>query len=194
MITACHNCSYNGAGAKLDALVRSLPVESDHKLAGALEHVRKCLLKRCSSCKRTNQDDIRIAKTPKNERPELTVQATKPAEPEQITALPADVEDTLRSLLCTICGFDMLDALLLLHVAKGGTPGNFGRIIKQLTAEAATYGDQIGRATAKAKWVAICKKFEPFAAMRSWGIGHGGRTANPDDDDEPSYTQGTLFE
>ncbi len=145
--------------------------------------------KHCETCRRVSQDDIRIAHSPHN-RSEL--QATTIHEPsEQATALPPDVEDTLRRLLCTITGFKTLDILLLVHIAKGGTPSNFGRAVNALMAEARTYGPEIGRATAMAKWKAIVKRFAPFRALRSWGIGHGGRMKT--ETDEPKLQQGELW-
>ncbi len=145
--------------------------------------------KHCETCRRVSQDDIRIAHSPHN-RSEL--QATTIRQPsQQATALPEDVEDTLRRLLCTITELKTLDILLLVHIAKGGTPGTFGRSLNALIAEAKTYGDEIGRATAMAKWKAIVKKFAPFRALRSWGIGHGGRVKT--EKDAPKYKQAELW-
>lgn len=155
----------------------------------ACHSCRKGVGKHCEACRRVSQDDIRISHSPHN-RSEL--QATKIQQPsEQATALPEDVEDTLRRLLCTITGFKTLDIVLLIHIAKGGTPGNFGRALNELIAEAKTYGSEISRATAMAKWKAIVRKFAPFRALRSWGIGHGGRVKLSTD--APKYKQGELW-
>ena len=189
MITACHNCEYNRRGAMLEALLPGRPKNA--KVATAKETLARFFLSQCKNCKRgTQHDDIRIQHSPHN-RDELTRSTIQPpAEP--CTALPESVEDTLRRLLCTITGLDLLDALLLLHVAKGGTPGNFGRTLNAALKEAGTYGEAMSRATSKAKWDAMCRKFAPFKALRSWGIGHGGRTAEDRDDDEPTYQQAEM--
>lgn len=194
MITACHSCEFNGKGLQLEALI---PAGTTNKDAlAAKDALARYFASRCVNCKRVQQDDIRIEKAPKNERPDLTADRnTAAATSAPCTELPEAVEDTLRRLLNTITGLDPLDAMLLLYVAKGGTPGTFGRFLNKTFDEARLYGPSIGRATAKAKWTAICKKFGPFAALRSWGIGHGGRT--PDeidgtDETEETYSQGEL--
>lgn len=192
MITACHNCEFNGKGLQLEALI---PEGTTDKAAlAAKDALAQYFAARCVNCKRVSQDDIRIEKTPKNERPDLTAdrsQTTASSLP--CTDLPEAVEDTLRRLLITITGLDPLDAMLLFYVAKDGTPGTFGRFLNKTFDEARMYGPSIGRATAKAKWTAICRKFAPFSALRSWGIGHGGREPDHcDDEEEPTLTQGEL--
>lgn len=144
--------------------------------------------RRCLKCKRIEQDDIRIQHTPHN-RDELTVShIQQPSTP--ATRLPEDVEDILRRLLCTVTALAPLDALLVLHVAQGGTPSTFGSYINRFKAQCNGYGAEISRATAKAKWESICKRFSPFAALRSWGIGHGGRLAS--NQQPPKFKQDTL--
>lgn len=196
MITACHSCEFNGKGLQLEALIPN--GTTDRAALEAKEALARFFAARCVNCKRCSQDDIRIEKTPKNECPELTVDRNGDNAPSApCTDLPEAVEDTLRRLLITITGLDPLDAMLLFYVARGGTPGTFGRFLNKTFDEARLYGPSIGRATAKAKWTAICKKFAPFSALRSWGVGHGGREAGEDgdidDENEPKYTQGDLF-
>lgn len=173
----------------LEAMIPGRPKNA--KVATAKETLARFFLSQCKNCKRgTKHDDIRIQHSPHN-RDELTRSTIQPpAEP--CTALPEAVEDTLRRLLKTITALDPFDVLLLLHICNGGTPGTFGPYLRAALAEYASYGESMSRATAKAKWEAMCRKFAPFKALRSWGIGHGGRTAEDDDDDQPSYQQAEM--
>ena len=156
----------------------------------ACHNCKKGPSKACVACKRVSQDDIRIQHTPHN-RSEL--QAAQIQQPRgNVTALPEDVEDILLRLLCTVTALDPVDALLLLHVAKGGTPNTFADTLKAIDRELKTYGKRISRATAQAKWNAVISKFAPFAALRSWGIGHGGRKARKRVKAEPRRVQATF--
>lgn len=189
MITACHNCEYNRRGAMLEAMLPGRPKNA--KVATAKETLARFFLSQCKNCKRgTQHDDIRIQHSPHN-RDELTRSTIQPPA-EQCTNLPKSVENTLRIMFNTITGLDPLDAMLLLHVAKGGTTGSFGEKLNLAIKEAETYGESISRATAKAKWDAMCKKYPPFKALRSWALGHGGRNASDHDPDQPSYQQAEM--
>lgn len=130
----------------------------------------------CIQCKRIAQDDIRIEHAPHN-RDELTAATLQPQSPPRPLAnLPAEAEDALRQAVMALTDLDPLDALLLLHVAKGGTPSSFGKTLLSVIVKAERYtGDGMSRATASYRWRSICDTFAPFAALRQWPKGHGGR-------------------
>lgn len=194
MITACHSCEYNGKGLMLEELLPAGKT-TDRDALKAKDALLRYFSARCINCKRANQDDIRIEKSPHNVRPDLN-QAVKQEPSEQATTLPAEAEDTLRRMLMTITALDPLDALMLLHVAKGGTPSTFGRFVNRVSDKARLYGPSITRMTARAKWLAICKTFAPFAKLRQWTEGHAARDAAnyTGDEDEPEPIQGDLFD
>lgn len=191
MITACHNCQFDGKGRLLEEL---LPNETttDTAAIAAKDVLLRYFSARCVNCKRTNQDDIRIEKAPHNVRPELTTAIKDHAQSEQATRLSPQAEDTLRRLVMTITALDPLDALMLFHVAKGGTFSTFGRFVNRVFDEARLYGPSITRMTARAKWLAICKTFAPFATLRQWTEGHAARddaNATPDADKESTQLE-----
>lgn len=190
-VTACHCCEFDGKGAIIEAFFT--PSMLKHKgMRKAKGDILAYLSTHCTNCRRTSQDDIRIKKSPKNVRPDLTV-STSTAGSAPCTDLPESVENTLRTLLKTVTSMDALDVLLILHVCEGGAPNTFGPWLNREFEVARTYGAVLSRATAKAKWDAICKKFAPFNKLRSWGIGHGGRKSLHDDDVETEHlTQGEL--
>lgn len=189
MITACHSCEYNGKGLLLEELLPAGKT-TDRDALKAKDVLLRYFSARCISCKRTNQDDIRIEKSPHNVRPDLK-QAVKQEPSEQATNLPEEIENTLRRILMTITALDPLDALMLLHVANGGTPTTFGRFVNRVFDEARLYGPSITRMTARAKWLAICKTFAPFAKLRQWAEGHAAKNLAiyPGDEDAPEMTQ-----
>jgi len=102
MITACHSCELNG---KQDP--------------------------RCLNCRRVNQDDIRIAKTP-HTRSEM-VAAQPQAEPYgYCTKLPHEVEDTLRQAMASFWGLDPIELLCVQHIMRGQRLSAFGNTLRKI--------------------------------------------------------------
>lgn len=151
----------------------------------------------CVRCKRVDQDDIRIRRSPHN-RSELQAAAVLPPG-EQATTLPADIEDALRRFLFDLFDLNPLQLLLLRHVKHGGTPNSFGRAFAAFIKGTITYGDRaqkarwertvaeigahVSRATAWAIWDGMVKAHPLLAVFRIWDKGHGGRQAADGDDD-----------
>jgi len=145
----------------------------------------------CWRCRRISQDDIRIERTPKNERPDLTIERAAPADagrdPAQATTLPPTVEDTLRRLLATVASLPEMGILHLVHVARR-SPEPFAVFLANFAAEMLTYakgqdGAKYARSMLKAAWDSIITQNATFAVLRAWPTGHGGRKANDDDAD-----------
>ena len=95
-------------------------------------------------------------------------------------ALPEAVEERLRMLLHTVTGLDTLDALLLFHVANGGTCGTFGAYLLRIVEAVRSFnpGRDGFRATAHIRWQRLKDRFAPFAALQSWKpVGSGAKVA-----------------
>lgn len=163
--------------------------------------------KHCAQCRRVDQDDIRIQHSPHN-RAELQPAAIHPAS-EQVTTLPADIEDTLRRFLFDLFDLNPLQLMLLRHVKQDGTPTTFGRAFSSFLKSSIIYGkrnhrdrwnrtcDEIGawisRATAWAIWDGMVKKQPLLAIFQTWDKGHGSRKTTGDAyESDPRQTQGEF--
>lgn len=117
---------------------------------------------------------------------------------QQVTALPADQEELLAELFRRLVSMDTLDALLMLHVANGGTPKSFGPYLERVRAQiqAARPLRDNYRATAWAKFRALVRRFKPFikGRLHAWDDGHGGAIRRERVAAEREAAQGDLFE
>ncbi len=145
----------------------------------------------CATCRRVDQDDIRIQHSPHN-KAEFQASSIQAASG-QATALPDEIEDTLRRFLFDLFDLNPTQYLLLRHVIQGGTPSTFGRTFAAFLKSSIIYGkrrhrarwertcDEIGawisRATAWAIWNEMVKKFPLLSIFQTWDKGHGGRQA-----------------
>jgi hypothetical protein len=139
----------------------------------------------CAECKRVDQDDLRIAHSPHDERPELG--RWTPQQPsERATALPEDVEDALRRFVFDLFDLSPVHLLLLRHVRHGGTPCTFGMMLQATVMSLAKYGDrsrsrewcetvdailgEVSRQTASAMWNRICERLPYFRHFQTWPV------------------------
>jgi hypothetical protein len=141
----------------------------------------------CITCKRIDQDDIRIKREPKNVNPELG-EATYTPDPaaaidggddarQGATTLPADDEDTLRRFLATVTGLDALAFLAALHFARRGRSRNLAQAVRDFAADVRAYNASargMSRATIWAKWESLVAKIPALAVLRSWAKREAG--------------------
>lgn len=141
----------------------------------------------CITCKRIDQDDIRIRREPKNRNPDLGTATNMPDPAAAIdgdddarqgaTTLPADDEDALRRFLATVTGLDALAFLAALHLARRGRSRTIADALRTLTAQMNTRcrDEQVaryGRAAILAKYKTITRKIPELAVIRRWEEGH----------------------
>ena len=116
----------------------------------------------------------------------------------QVTALPADQEERLAELMRRWVGLSTIDALLLLHVANGGTTNTFGAYLLRVreTLAGIDPARPSYRATAWAKFKSIIRRFRPFihGRLQAWDDGHGGAIRRERVAAEHEARQGDLFE
>lgn len=109
----------------------------------------------CLTCRRVEQDDIRIAHSPHN-RDELTASAPS-AGSGQCTDLPGETEDRFRQSLMALFDLSPIELLLVQHVMRGRTFASFGDVLGKVADKAAKYRGS-PRAQAKAMSLAIRRK------------------------------------
>ena len=134
----------------------------------------------CITCRRINQDDIRIKRNPHNINPELTKELTTSAdagkEPELATPINPNAEDVLRLMLATFAALSPLELLLVIHSAtRRAYP--FEEYLRTFVDKIQQYenddsGRMFSRATLKAAWESIAAKNPAFAVLRSWKYGN----------------------
>ncbi len=114
-----------------------------------------------------------------------------------ISPLPPDVEERVVAIFREWCSLDSLDALLMLHVANGGTPASFGAYLSRVW-------DAIDRdrplrhshrATVWARFKSLVRRFAPFlrGRLHAWSDGHGGAIRRERIASENNLMQGDLF-
>lgn len=101
-ISACHDCKWNGAGSP-----------------------------RCIKCKRVNQDDIRIRKTPHARSEMIGANPTPQDPPTTCTPLSEENEQKLRIAMATLFGLDPIQLLLVQHIMRGGRLSEFGDTLRK---------------------------------------------------------------
>lgn len=145
----------------------------------------------CLTCKRIDQDDIRIEREPKNVNPELgeasytpdpaaAIDGYEPPPAKTATGLPEGDEDALRLFLATVTSLDALAFLAALHFARRGRSRNLAQAVRDFAADVRAYKASargMRRATIQAKWETLVAKIPALAVLRSWAKGHGGRKA-----------------
>lgn len=115
----------------------------------------------CATCRRVDQDDIRIAHTP-HSRAELV--ALTPQEAASATGLPPDVEDTLRQALIGLFDLDPIELLLVQHIVRRHNLSTFGQVMAKVAARICRYrGSE--KAQAHAMKEAIARKWAPLRAI-----------------------------
>lgn len=169
MIRSCHACRFDGGGALLERL---LPVgRLPPNVVKAKSDILRYLSSKCQNCRIVDHDDISIKRSPHNVRHDLTRQIVA-SQPQPVTRLDEDSEDALRMMLATVTSLDPLCALLLFHVARGGTCSNFGGFLANVVRSSRSYGAKVSRMTARSWWLRICEAFRPFARLSQWAEGH----------------------
>lgn len=169
MITACHNCELNGKGDP-----------------------------RCINCKRVNQDDIRIKRSP-HAKSEF-VAAVEDRDPDcpdpgqPCTNLPADIEDTLRKAMSSFWSLDPIQLLCVQHIMQGKKLSAFGETLRAVHEKIRKYrGSE--RAQAGMMRDAIAKRIPFIAPIINTHLKADGRVDEHDGVvsllDEPA---GDLFE
>ena len=145
----------------------------------------------CITCKRIDQDDIRIKREPKNVNPELgeatytpdpaaAIDGYEPPPAKTATGLPEGDEDALCRFLATVTSLDALSFLAALHFARRGRSRNLARAVRDFAADVRAYKASargMRRATIQAKWETLVAKIPALAVLRTWAQGHGGRKA-----------------
>lgn len=175
MIRSCHACRFNGGGVAIERLLPNGKLPTG--VARAKSVVLRYLSAKCQSCKKVAHDDLSIKRSPHNVRKDLTRQTVvSPSRP--VTRLDENSENALRMMLATVTSLDPLCALLLFHVARGGTCANFGGFLDDVICSARSYGAKVSRMTARSWWLRVCEVFSPFARLSQWAEGHapGRRT------------------
>lgn len=116
----------------------------------------------------------------------------------QVTALPPEVEERTAELYRRWCGLGTIDALLVLHVANGGTCASFGAYLGRVARdiERAEPARDAFRATAWAKFQRIVRTFAPFlkGRLHAWDDGHGGAVRREREEAEREAMQPDLFD
>ena len=136
MITACHNCAFNGLGGLFSSFADRLPNGAPSTVKTNVERIRRYLLAKCRNCRRASQDDIRIQKTPHAKSEYMTVTpATQGGRCERkiagtITPLDADNEGRLRLGMATLFGLSPIQLLLVQHLMRGGRLAKFGDTLR----------------------------------------------------------------
>ena len=140
---------------------------------------KKRTLANCAQCRRIDFDDIEIRTSPHTVA-ELVAARTggDAARPTRFTRLPAFAEDALRGLFAAAAALEPIDALLLLHVANGGTFAGFGRAVDALADRLGRFARSGGmsRQLAQIRWENLTRRFAPFAALRKRAQKHKGGT------------------
>ena len=144
----------------------------------------------CITCKRIDQDDIRIKREPKNVNPELGEATYTPYTAAAIdggddarqgaTTLPEDDEDALRRFLSSVTSLDALSFLAALHFARRGRSRNLAQAVRDFAADVRAYktsASGMSRATIQMKWKSLVAKIPALSVFRSWAHQHGGRKA-----------------
>ena len=135
----------------------------------------------CASCKRVNQDDIRIRHAPHNRdayTPAVTIRSPKS------TPLPDEAEDKFRRFIYGLRDLTIMQWRLLYHVWHGGSPSTFGAMVTDVIKRTGLYGDRerraeweaavgaigphVSRQTASLIWNRLCNKFEVFRHFQTW--------------------------
>jgi len=119
----------------------------------------------CLRCKRISQDDIRIKKTPKNIRPDLTVTHST-AGSAKVTDLPDETENKLRQLICAFVDLDQLEVVSALHLARRGTARTLPGAIAKYAEGVRRY--KMNRATFFEKQKAMSALLPPLATTKLW--------------------------
>ena len=89
-----------------------------------------------------------------------------------VTALDAETEDTLRSVVCTYFGLRPIEVLLCHHLANGGNLSSFGRYIESVRADMGKY-KHLDKRNAWSMFKRIGKVFGPFRTLAGGLIGRG---------------------
>lgn len=145
----------------------------------------------CLTCKRIDQDDIRIKREPKNINPELgeatytpdpaaAIDGYEPPPANTATGLSEGDEDALRRFLATVTGLDALAFLAALHFARRGRSRNLAQAVRDFAADVRAYKASargMSRATIQKKWKTLVAMIPALAVFRTWAKGHGGRKA-----------------
>lgn len=91
-----------------------------------------------------------------------------------VTALPADVEDTLRRVTASFFGLRQVEVNLLWHLANGGTLATFGDRMGRFSAELGRYRS-LDRRSAWSFLRRAGEAFGPFRALAGGVFGKAGR-------------------
>jgi len=154
---------------------------------------------RCLTCKRIGQDDIRIERSPKNERPELTREIAPPNPgadpPPAVPSIEPQTEDTLRKFLATVTELTPLQFLSVVFTATRRP--NFQEFLRQFAEEIATYdsdesGRRFSRAGVHAALSSIFGRTPALATLRTWKKGHGGGGRKARDEGNPDGDPGEI--
>ncbi len=142
----------------------------------------------CIACNAVTADDIAIRKKPHLPSEELAVAPT-PDDSQAEDDMPADILDRLKLAIYAITELSPIDALLLHHIAKGGTPTNFDASVQAVVQSLRDCGGKLRRATVHARWKRIINRFAPFASLAGWQSGHAGGGRKP----SSKWEQADLF-
>jgi len=89
-----------------------------------------------------------------------------------VTALPTDVEDTLRRMTSTFFGLRLIEVALLWHLANGGNLANFSDVMTRFRADLDRY-KHLDKRNAWSIFKHIGHVFAPFRAIAGGLIGKG---------------------
>lgn len=93
-----------------------------------------------------------------------------------VTALPLEIEDTLREMFSTFTGLDPISQLLLTHLARGGNLADFHEHLRKVTGQMQkiiNQRQQVVKTFAWTRFKGVAKAFKPFAAIAGGLIGKG---------------------
>lgn len=156
-VVACHSCAFDRLVADFVTFSGNLPTKcvkietkrgkkpvnviQNAKVRSAVEVIHRYLAKRCETCRRTPQDDIRIKKSPhvKGDMARTdcdtteTIEAAagpRSAERSCATPLPPDVEDTLRRAMANFWALSPVQLLCVQHLMQGKKLSEFGATLR----------------------------------------------------------------
>lgn len=134
----------------------------------ACHNCRKGAGEHCIDCKRVKSDDGRIRRNAHIGDESIVVDGNMAAMPTQHRLdQPEPVEEVLRKFVYALTDMTALEALLLHHIAKGGTTENFAAFIADKLPEFAKAA-VASRQSAHSRWLGVLRKFAPLDALRSW--------------------------
>ncbi len=125
----------------------------------------------CFTCRRVGSEDLALRKKTSGERVLSTVTAKRSEKQQPLTNLDADAEETLLSFLYQLTALDPVNALMLLHFAKGGRIITFQQFALNVAEKIIKHFSRDGKSKRQkihARYKALCASYPAFLAIGHW--------------------------